>query len=99
MSFIERMSSQPLSKQAAAGPSQAAEETKLKEACQGFEEMFLTQMMKEMRKSAPSGGMFGDSQGGKQFEEMLDSERAKAWSSDGGVGLAQMMFEQMKKNM
>lgn len=99
MSFIERMSSQPLSKQAAAGPSQAAEEAKLKEACQGFEEMFLTQMMKEMRKTAPGGGMFGGSQSSKQFEEMLDSERAKAWSGDGGIGMAQMMFEQMKSNM
>jgi Rod binding domain-containing protein len=93
--FIEGMSPLPINQQAAAGPSQAAEEAKLKEACQNFEEMFLTQMMKQMRKSAPGSG--GSEQ--KQFEEMLDSERAKSWSADGGVGMAQMMFEQMKKNM
>jgi flagellar protein FlgJ len=97
--FIEGMSPLPPSKQAAAGPSQAAEEGKLKEACQQFEEMFLTQMMKQMRKSAPEGGMFGQSQGEKQFADMLDHERAKSWSQGGGVGMAQMMFEQMKQNM
>jgi Rod binding domain-containing protein len=97
--FIEGMSPLPISQQAAAGPSQAAEEAKLKEACQQFEEMFLTQMMKQMRKTAPEGGMFGGSQSEKQFEEMLDQERAKSWAADGGVGMAQMMFEQMKKNM
>lgn len=97
--FIEGMSPLPMNQQAAAGPSQAAEENKLKEACQQFEEMFLTQMMKQMRKTAPGGGLFGGSQSEKQFEEMLDQERAKSWSADGGVGMAQMMFEQMKKNM
>ena len=66
--MIEGMFPDPIAKQAAAGPSQAAEEKNLKEACQ-------------------------------QFEEMLDQERAKSWSQEGGVGLASMMFEQMKKNM
>ncbi len=97
--MIEGMFPDPIARQASAGPSQAAEEKQLKEACQGFEEMFLTQMMKQMRKTAPQGGMFGGSQSEKQFEEMLDQERAKSWSQEGGVGLASMMFEQMKKNM
>ena len=47
--MIEGMFPDPIAKQAAAGPSQAAEEKSLKEACQGFEEMVLTQMMKQMR--------------------------------------------------
>lgn len=87
------------SKQAAAGPSQQGEEAHLKEACQQFEEMFLTQMMKQMRKGGPKGGMFGNSPGGDQFQEMLDQERAKSWSENGGVGLASMLFEQMKEQM
>ena len=100
MSFIEGMGGGlPLNRQAAAGPSQAQDEKQLKEACQGFEEMFLNQMMKQMRKCAPEGGMFGQSQGEQQFGEMLDQERAKNWAQDGGVGMAQMMFEQMKQNM
>jgi len=86
-------------KQAAAGPSKAGEEAKLEEACQQFEEMFLTQMMKQMRKSGPKGGMFGNSAGSDQFADMMDQERAKQWSQNGGVGLASMLFEQMKQQM
>lgn len=97
--MIEGMSPFEPSKQAAAGPGQAKEEAKLGEACQKFEEMFLTQMMKQMRKGGPKDGMFGGGQAGKQFEGMLDQERAKSWSQEGGIGLASMLFEQMKKQM
>ncbi len=97
--FIDGMSPLPPERQAATGPSHAAEEKKLKEACQGFEEMFLNQMMKEMRKASPKGGMFGGGQAEEQFQGMLDQERAKEWSKDGGVGLANMLFEQMKNQM
>jgi peptidoglycan hydrolase FlgJ len=86
-------------KQAAAGPSQAGEEAKLQEACQQFEEMFLTQMMKQMRKAGPKGGVFGKSAGSDQFADMMDQERSKQWSQNGGVGLASMLFEQMKQQM
>lgn len=86
-------------KQAAAGPSKANEEAQLQEACQQFEEMFLNQMMKQMRKAGPKGGMFGSSAGSDQFADMMDQERAKQWSQNGGVGLASMLFEQMKQQM
>ena len=32
-------------------------------------------------------------------DSLLDQERAKDWSQNGGIGLASMMFEQMKKQM
>ncbi|MFA5507270.1 MAG: rod-binding protein [Vulcanimicrobiota bacterium] len=86
-------------KQAGAGPSKAGEEAHLQEACQQFEEMFLNQMMKQMRKAGPKGGMFGSSAGSDQFADMMDQERAKQWSQNGGVGLASMLFEQMKQQM
>lgn len=97
--MIEGMSPLEPSKQAAEGPGKAKEEAKLQDACQQFEKMFLTQMMKQMRKAGPKGGMFGKAAGSDQFADMLDQERAKQWSQNGGVGLAQMMFEQMKKQM
>jgi flagellar protein FlgJ len=97
--MIEGMSPLEPSKQAASGPGKAAKEKELTQACQQFEEMFLKQMMTQMRKAGPKGGMFGGGQGADQFQDMLDGERAKQWSQDGGVGLASMMFEQMKSQM
>lgn len=97
--MIEGMSPMDPRKAAAAGPSQAGEEKKLTEACQQFEQMFLTQMMKQMRAAGPKGGMFGGGQGSEQFADMLDQERAKDWAQNGGIGLASMLFEQMKQQM
>ena len=39
-------------------------ETKLREACQGFESVFLSQLFKEMRSTLPKGGLLHG-----QFEE------------------------------
>ena len=39
----------------------AAEDKKLKEACKGFEAMFMNMMYKEMRKSVPKNELFGNS--------------------------------------
>lgn len=97
--MIEGMSPLEPSKRAAEGPGKAGKEKELKAACEQFEEMFLNQMLKQMSKAGPKGGMFGGGQGTEQFQDMLDQERAKDWSKNGGVGLASMMFEQMKKQM
>ena len=43
--------------------------------------------------------MFGNAAGSDQFADMMDQERAKQWSQNGGVGLASMLFEQMKQQM
>lgn len=96
---IEGFTPEPLAQAAtASAPSQAQDEAKLKEACQQLESVFLNQMLAQMRKCAGSenGGLLGGGQGEQMFQGMLDQERAKAWSQDGGVGLASILFEQMK---
>jgi Rod binding domain-containing protein len=77
------------------------EDAKLKESVQQFEQVFLKQLFTEMRKSIPKTNLMGEGEGsGKEqemFEGMLDEERAKAWSSSGGIGLADLMYQQLKK--
>ncbi len=96
---IEGFTPQPLAQAAtASAPSQAADEAKLREACQQMESVFLNQMLAQMRKcsmAGEEGGLFG-SKDQEMFQGMLDQERAKAWSQSGGVGLASILFEQMK---
>ena len=41
-------------------PEQKAYDKKLREACQGFEAMFLNIMYKEMRNTVPENSLFGD---------------------------------------
>ena len=67
----------------------------LKEACKGFEAMFLSMMYKEMRATVPEDKLFGESNGQKIFQDMRDSELMKKVSDSGGVGLADMMYRQL----
>ena len=78
-------------------PSKVQDEAKLREACQQMESVFLNQMLAQMRKCTGAGedSLFG-SKDQEMFNGMLDQERAKAWSQNGGVGLASILFEQMK---
>lgn len=50
-----------------------------------------------MRKTIPEGGLVEKSQGTKTFESMLDQEYAKSLSKAGGIGLAEVLANQLKK--
>ena len=68
---------------------------KLKDACKGFESMFIQLMWKEMRKTVPENSLFGESNGEKIFRDMLDTEMSDRMSEAGGMGLADMMYKQL----
>jgi flagellar protein FlgJ len=65
-----------------------------KKAFQEMEELFVTALFKEMRKSVPSGGLFEKSHATKMFEEMMDEAFAKQAAASGQFGVAQAMQEQ-----
>ena len=54
-----------------------------KKAFQEMEELFISTLFKEMRKSIPSGGMFEKSHATKMFEEMMDEAFAKQAAASG----------------
>jgi flagellar protein FlgJ len=75
---------------APADAAKAAVERKKKvEAIRGFEEMFLTEMMKSMRKTVPEGEEGGNAKG--IWKERFDAEIAHRIAESGGIGLAKML--------
>ena len=68
---------------------------KLKEASQEFEAYFLNTLFKEMRKTVQEGGLTEKSQARTTFEEMLDEEMSKTISQKGGIGLSDMIYNNM----
>lgn len=96
---IDGLTPQPLRQATEATPERQREEAKLKDACTQFEQMYLQQMFKEMRKCSSMGKEGGEGQQQEMFQGMLDDERAKHWSQQGGVGLAKLLFEQMKTTL
>ena len=95
--MIEGMNPLPPQQSADYNPvAKQREDGKLKESVQQFEQVFLKQMFAEMRKSIPKTDLMGEGKEKEMFEGMLDDERAKAWSQNGGIGLADMMYQQLK---
>lgn len=76
-------------------PEQLAYDKKLREACQGFEAMFLNIMYKAMRDTVPENSLFGDSNADKILQDMRDTEMVNQMSKAGGVGLGDMLYKQL----
>lgn len=98
--MIEGMSPIPPNQAGDYDPSKKQrEDAKLKDSVQQYEQVFLKQLFAEMRKTIPKTNMMGGESNKEQemFEGMLDEERAKAWSQSGGIGLASVMYEQLKQ--
>lgn len=79
----------------ASGIDAEAEAKKLREACQGFEAMFLDIMFKSMRNTVPENTLFGESNGEKIWHSMLDTELMQNVAKSGGVGIADMMYDNL----
>ena len=76
-------------------PEEVAYNKKLKEACQGFEAMFMQMMYREMRKTVPENSLFGNSNAEKIFQDMLDTKMVDNMASAGGFGFADIMYNQL----
>jgi len=75
--------------------AQSKADKELKEACQGFEAMFLDIMYRQMRKTVPENTLFGKSHGQEIFEDMRDSELMKQVAQSGGLGLGDLIYRQL----
>ncbi|MCF6265575.1 MAG: rod-binding protein [Desulfuromusa sp.] len=70
---------------------------KLKEAAQQFEAIFIQQMYKEMRKTIPNDGLIQRGNADDVYAQLQDLEAAKITAQQGGIGLADLMMQQLTK--
>lgn len=66
----------------------------LLEACKSFESYFVEQVFKEMKKTVKSSD---ENEYTEYFGDMLYQEYAASMSEKGDLGIAQMLFESMKR--
>lgn len=71
---------------------------KLREACEGFEAVFIQKMWEQMRATVPEQG-FLHSKDEKIWQGMYDQELSKKMAGAGGIGLADMMMAQLGRNL
>jgi flagellar protein FlgJ len=74
--------------------------TKLREATDALETVFINMMLKTMRSSIPeTEGFFKKSESEKTFQGMLDEAYSEKMSKAGGIGISDMIFDQFKKSL
>ena len=71
------------------------DDAKLKKTCVDMEAMFLNMMMADMRKTVDKSKLVDTSQE-DIMTSMLDTEVTKNMASAGGMGLADMLYRQLR---
>ncbi len=77
----------------------AAEKAKLRKAAEGFEAIFLRQLLKTMRSTVPEGNMYGGGSTGEMYADMVESSLAETMSKQGRLGIANTLYNRMVKRI
>ncbi len=76
----------------------AEKAAKLRDTCENFESIFIQKMWQQMRATLPQENpLVGKEE--KFWQSMYDQEFSKKMSQGGGIGLADMMYEQLSENL
>ena len=79
------------------GPSTAPGSNKdvLKDTCQQMESIFLSFLLKEMRATIDQSGFISGGTAEDIFTSMMDAEMTKGLAMRGGIGLAELLMQQL----
>lgn len=69
----------------------------LRRACQDFESIFISYMLKSMRKTVPKTDFIQDKTTYDIYISMMDDEIASAVAKGQGIGLADTIYRQLKE--
>ncbi len=78
-------------------PQRGNPEAKLREAAKMYEEHFLGEMVKAMRSTVDHSKMTEPTMAEKIYSEKLDGQYVDAWANRGGVGLADIIYNQINE--
>ncbi len=76
-------------------PVEQEKNPKLLQAAQMYENQFLREMVRSMRKTVNESELLPTSMGEKIFREQLDDQYVDQWVSKGGVGLSDLIYNQI----
>ncbi|HOQ08947.1 MAG TPA: rod-binding protein [Syntrophomonadaceae bacterium] len=78
---------------------ESKDDKRLYQACQDMESVLMSKVLQAMRQTIPKSGWLGDSFAMDTFESMLFDEYAKLISQSNTLGLAEIMYRQLKQNI
>jgi flagellar protein FlgJ len=71
------------------------DDTKLRDACMKMESLFIHHLLKEMRATIHKSGFISGGRAEEIYTSMMDAETANRISTRGGIGLAEMLLQQL----
>jgi flagellar protein FlgJ len=75
------------------------QDKRLKDACKDFEALFLSTILKQMRKTVEKSELFGSDPAEDTFQEMMDVEVGKSAAKTSSMGIADMLYRQLTSDM
>lgn len=75
------------------------DEKKLKKACSELEAIFVNMMFKQMRNTVQKSDLFNGGYAEEMYEDMLFEKYAEEISKGKGVGLSDVLYQQLSKSM
>ncbi|HEY5673474.1 MAG TPA: rod-binding protein [Malonomonas sp.] len=93
----KQLLSQATAQTAKLRPGKGRDPQQLKGATQQFEAVFIQQMFKEMRNTVSDEGIIPRGSADEMYTQMQDAEAAKIMAERGGIGLAEMMLQELLK--
>ncbi len=75
--------------------SKDSRDPRIMAAAKLYEEQFLREMVGAMRKAVPKSELTKESMGEKIFSDQLYDQYVEQWSNVGGVGLSNMIYDQI----
>lgn len=78
-----------------APPQAATPEAKFREVSTLYEKQFMREMLRAMRSTVTESGLIKTNQAERIFREQLDDEYVDKWSDRGGVGFADIIYDQL----
>jgi Rod binding domain-containing protein len=69
------------------------DEGKLKKACEDFESIFISKMLKVMRQSIPKSGLLDGGNQQDTYLSLFDEEVSKSMAKRGGIGLGKILYQ------
>lgn len=75
------------------------DEKKLKQACSDLEAIFVSMVFKQMRSTVQKTGLIDGGMAEEMYEEMLYDKYAEEASKGKGIGLADLLYQQLSKSL
>lgn len=72
------------------------QDRQLKAVSKDYEKYFLQEMMRAMRKSVDESDLLQKNLGAKIYGEQLDQEYVNSWSEAGGIGLSEIIYQNVR---